>query len=87
MNNTTPITITSTAMAMISINEVQAIVYIVIAVASLLLTLVTAVLNYKRDGKVNNDDIKNITNKLDDLKDHIDTKEDDKWFILMTTNI
>lgn len=78
MNNTTPITITSTAMAMISINEVQAIVYIVIAVASLLLTLVTAVLNYKRDGKVNNDDIKNITNKLDDLKDHIDTKEDDK---------
>lgn len=78
MNNTTPITITSTAMAMISINEVQAIVYIVIAVASLLLTLVTAVLNYKRDGKVNNDDIKNITNKLDDLKEHIDTKEDDK---------
>ncbi len=79
MNNTTPITITSTAMAaMISINEVQTIVYIVIAVASLLLTLVTAVLNYKRDGKVNNDDIKNITNKLDDLKEHIDTKEDDK---------
>lgn len=78
MNNTTPITITSAAMAMISINEVQSIVYIVIAVASLLLTLITAILNYKRDGKVNNDDIKNITNKLDDLKDHIDTKEDDK---------
>lgn len=78
MNNTAPITITSAAMAMISINEVQSIVYIVIAVASLLLTLITAILNYKRDGKVNNDDIKNITNKLDDLKDHIDTKEDDK---------
>lgn len=78
MNNTTPITITSAAMAMISINEVQSIVYIVIAVASLMLTLVTAILNYKKDGKINNDDVKNITDKLDDLKNHIDTKEDDK---------
>lgn len=78
MNNTTPIAVTSAAMAMMSINEVQSIVYIVIAVASLLLTLATAILNYKKDGKTNAEDIKNITDKLDDLKEHIDPKEDDK---------
>lgn len=72
MNNTTPVTVTSIGMAMISITEVQQITYIVIAVISLILTLVTAIINYKKDKKVNSDDLYQITHKLDDLKEHID---------------
>lgn len=82
MQNTTPVTIASVGMAMISITEIQQITYIIIAVISLALTIVTAIYNFKKDKQVNSDDLYNITHKLDDLKEHIDeykdAKEDEK---------
>ncbi len=76
--NTCVIGATSVGMALISLTEVQSITYIIIAVASLILTIVTAIINYKASGKTSSNDLENITHKLDNLAEHLDTKDGDK---------
>lgn len=74
--NTCVISATSVGMAMISLTEIQSLTYIIIAIISLILTIVTAFMNYKSSGKTSSTDLENITHKLDNLADHLDTKED-----------
>ena len=80
MNNTATgaLAVSSAGMALISINDIQSIVYIVIAVISLLLTIVTAFLNYRKEKKVSSDDLKDITTRLDDIADHVEEIGKDK---------
>lgn len=81
MNNTmmdsTPITLTSVGMALISIAEVQQLTYIAIAVVSLMVTIISTIMSIKQNKQVNQSDLDKIENKLEDLKNNIKKGEDD----------
>lgn len=80
MNNTmmdsTPITLTSVGMALISIAEVQQLTYIAIAVVSLMVTIISTIMSIKQNKQVNQSDLDKIENKLEDLKNNIKKGED-----------
>lgn len=66
--NTTPITVTAAGMALISVVEVQAISYIVIAAISLVVTIVTTMIPIIQKKHADEADLK----RLEDLKKQLD---------------
>lgn len=79
--NTTPITVTAAGMALITVVEVQAISYIVIAAISLVVTIVTTMIPIIQKKRVDSDDLKRLNDmkeEVDKLKEDLKDKEVDK---------